>query len=267
MQQIYLFSLIFLGVMLAGELIAGRHRGIYAAADWKVNVSCIVLGSALVRPLASVIVALTCSYALPAGRNALAGLPLLLAVVVLMLVTEFVFYWVHRLAHEGAGKHPRLGWLWKLHRTHHSGKYMNVLLTFRMTLGWMLIQPQNWLYGIAIYLGLGAATAITVGVIYVWNIITHSHFRWDDAIRSHPRFGRAFRLFETVIITPGLHHTHHGFGRDGAPYRNYGVMIAFYDRLFGTLHIPEGRPARYGLPGPNAHWAEEVFYPLVRRGG
>ena len=34
--------------------------------------------------------------------------------------------------------------------------------------------------------------------------------------------------------------------------------------MFGTLHIPEGRPWRYGLPGPNAHWAEEILYPLIR---
>jgi hypothetical protein len=34
--------------------------------------------------------------------------------------------------------------------------------------------------------------------------------------------------------------------------------------MFGTLHIPTGRPWRYGLPGPQPHWAEELFYPLVR---
>lgn len=266
LSQIYVFSLIFLGIVLAAELIAGRHRAIYSAADWKVNLNCIVLGSAIFRPLGGIIVALVCGWLMPQWRNALAGVPIFAAFLGVMLVTEFIFYWVHRLAHEGARPNSRLGWLWKFHRTHHSGKYMNVLLTFRMTFAWMLIQPQNWVYGISIYLGMGAGTAIVVGVIYSWNVLTHSHFRWDDAARRHPRFGPLFRAFEHIIISPGQHHTHHGFGKDGAPYRNYGVMIALYDWMFGTLHIPEGRPAKYGLPGPNAHWTEEVFYPLIRRG-
>ena len=31
-----------------------------------------------------------------------------------------------------------------------------------------------------------------------------------------------------------------------------------------TLHIPDGRPYRYGIPGHDAHWLEELAYPLVR---
>ena len=77
--------------------------------------------------------------------------------------------------------------------------------------------------------------------------------------------GTVFRALEHVLISPGMHHTHHGYGRDGATYRNYAVTFAFYDWMFGTLHIPEGRPGRYGLPGAQPHWAEEVFYPLFRR--
>ena len=55
-----------------------------------------------------------------------------------------------------------------------------------------------------------------------------------------------------------------GYGRDGKAFRNFGTIISLYDWIFGTLHIPEGRPSRYGLPGANAHWLEELFYPLVR---
>jgi sterol desaturase/sphingolipid hydroxylase (fatty acid hydroxylase superfamily) len=61
-----------------------------------------------------------------------------------------------------------------------------------------------------------------------------------------------------------MHHTHHGYGRDGAAYRNFGIVVALWDWLYGTLHIPEGRPSRYGLPGHEAHWLEELAYPVVR---
>jgi hypothetical protein len=33
--------------------------------------------------------------------------------------------------------------------------------------------------------------------------------------------------------------------------------------MFGTLHIPQGRPSRYGVPGPKLGVAEDVLYPLV----
>jgi len=116
----------------------------------------------------------------------------------------------------------------------------------------------------AAYLGLGTAGAMAVTTIYAWNLITHAHFRWDDAVRRHRIFGPAFRAFEHVIASPGIHHSHHGYGKDGGNFRNYAVTFSFLDAIFGTLHIPEGRPWRYGLPGQNAHWSEEVLYPLVR---
>ena len=264
LKEVYIFALVLTVVVLGIELMMGRHRGIYSAADWKVNLVCILFGSSFVRPLGGLLIAAVWAMLLPQWRNALADLPVFMGFLIVALTSEFAFYWVHRFAHDGARKYRKLGWLWKLHRTHHSGKYMNVLLTFRMTLVWMLIQPQAWVYGIAIYLGQGPATALVIGMVYFWNIITHSNFRWDDTIRCHPNGGRLLRAIEHVIVTPGLHHTHHGFGRDGANYRNFGVMFSLFDWIFGTLHIPNGRPAKYGLPGVNAHWAEEVFYPLIR---
>jgi len=83
------------------------------------------------------------------------------------------------------------------------------------------------------------------------------------AVRAHPVAGPVFRLFEHIIVSPSVRHTHHGYGRDGATYRNFRVTFAFLDYLFGTLHIPDGRPAHYGLPGSEPHWSEEVFHPLI----
>jgi hypothetical protein len=82
--------------------------------------------------------------------------------------------------------------------------------------------------------------------------------------RSHRYTGPLFRALEHVLVSPGIHHTHHGFGRDGKNYRNFGTVVSLYDWMFGTLHIPQGRPANYGLPVRDAHWLEQLFYPLVR---
>lgn len=259
-----LFYLYFgLGV-LAVEVLAGRHRGIYSRSDWLVNLLCGALGMAVMRPILSIGIALLFTAALPGQQALLAGAPVWLAFIVGLLVTEFLFYWVHRLAHEWKGK-PGRDWLWKLHRTHHSAKYMNTMLLIRLNPFWALFQPQTWTVAFMLYAGQPVAAALVGVSQYGWNVITHANFRWDDAVRKMPVAGPLFRAAEHVFVSPGVHHTHHGYGKDGANYRNYALIFSIFDTMFGTLHIPEGRPWKYGVPGPNAHWTEEVFYPIVRR--
>lgn len=250
-------------LVLAAEIAAGRHKHVYRRSDWLVIGLCALLNPLVTRALAGMLIAAVAGMVAPGGRGMLAHVPLLPAYLALFLLVEFCFYWVHRWAHEGQ-RRPWLGWLWKIHRTHHAGKYMNVLVTQRINLFWSFIVPTSWLTGFAIYFGQGRAAALVILSIFLWNLITHSHFRWDDAVRRHLRWGRLFRAAEHLIISPGMHHTHHGYGKDGASYRNYAVTFAFLDWMFGTMHIPEGRPWRYGLPGAQPHWAEEVFYPLVQ---
>lgn len=249
-------------VVLLAEVFAGRHRGAYKR---KGEIPLLVIGMTLGRfaigPLASVAIAALWARLFPAYRGTLAGVPLWIAIPAVLLYAEFFFYWVHRWAHT-TSKSKSL--LWMLHRTHHSAAYMNVAVWMRLNLWWYVVIPNAWTMSLAIYFGLGEAAGIATALIAVWNVVTHSNFRWDDPIRRHRVFGRLFRGLEHILISPGLHHTHHGFGRDGASYRNFGVMLAVWDWAFGTLHIPDGRPYRYGLPGHDAHWVEELLYPLVR---
>ncbi len=259
-----LFYLGFIAAILLLEIVAGRHRGLYTRVDWTVNLLCGGLGLALVRPLTAVGLAALLGLSFPAARGAGADTPVWLAVLTTLILSEFVFYWVHRWSHEGRNRRG-FGWLWKLHRTHHSGKYMNALVVLRINLGWAVIQPQGPVLAACLFLGQPLAATLVGIILYAWNLITHSHFRWDDAVRRHPRLGRLFRMLEHVIVSPGVHHSHHGYGKDGTSYRNFGVIFSGFDTIFGTLHIPEGRPWRYGLPGRNAHWSEEVFYPLIHR--
>lgn len=251
--------------VLLAEIFAGRHKGIYGRkGEIPLVVLSMAVGRFAIAPVASLLVAATWRSLFPDYTGALSGTPLWLALPVLLLINEFFFYWVHRLAHRSSrSKSP----LWMIHRTHHSAPYMNVAVWMRLNVFWYFIIPNAWVMSLAVYLGLGEAAGLAISLIAVWNIVTHSAFRWDDTIRSHPICGPGFRALEHVIVSPGIHHTHHGFGKDGASYRNFGVMLSLWDWLFGTLHIPDGRPYRYGVPGHNAHWVEELFYPLVRIGG
>jgi len=247
------------------ELIAGRHRRIYNWNEALVVSLCLAIGLSVTQPLVALSVGFLLASLLPAYRGVFADVPFVIGFPVTLVIVEFCFYWVHRWAHDGQTK-PGLAWLWKLHRTHHSGKYMNVLTTIRVNPMWSFVVPTPHLIGVALYLGQGKAAAATMLTIRLWNVITHSNFRWDDPIRAHPVGGGIFGAIERIVVSPGIHHTHHGYGHDGATYRNYAVTLSFLDRLFGTLYVPSGRPARYGLPGPNPHWTEEVLFPIVWRG-
>lgn len=255
---VWVFAVI--GAVLLLEIVAGRHRNLYSRNDWLVNGLCIVVGSS-VRPMLAVIVATAIGLLLPNGRNALADVPFWQALIAIVLLAEFANYWAHRGAHNFE-RHRYFDWLWRLHRVHHTAKYMNVLLHFRVSLFWTLVSGLTWVVSLAVYLGQGAAAGVAIFIFALWGVVTHSHFRWDDWLRKRPLAGKVLRALEHVIVTPGLHHAHHGYGRDGGLQRNFGVLLSIYDWAFGTLHIPQGRPKFYGIPRPTPHWAEEVFFPL-----
>lgn len=263
MQQYFIWVYGGMAAVLLAEILAGRHRGVYRGGEVPLLVLGLGIGRFLLAPVASAMMAMAWNALLPFARGSLAEAPLWLALPGVLLVNEFFFYWVHRLAHQGTARRSAL---WMIHRTHHSAKYMNVAVWMRLNLCWYFIIPNAWTMGLALHLGLNRAAAIAIVLIAAWNVITHSDFRWDDSLRRHRLFGPAFRALEHVLVTPGLHHTHHGYGKDGAAYRNYGVMLSVWDWAFGTLHIPEGRPWKYGIPGHDAHWLEELAWPLVRIG-
>ncbi len=247
-------------MVLALEIVMGRYRGLMTRTNVLSSVASII-GNNITRPLSAIIIALAVGFLLPAYKGALSDVAWYISFPIIFVIAEFCFYWVHRWAHEAKDK-PH-DWLWKLHRTHHSGKFMNVIVTMRQNIFWPFIVPTGWVLGIATYLGMAQGAALALFTIYGWNLITHADFRWDDVIRRQPYVGKVFRALEHVVVSPGIHHTHHGYGKDGAAYRNYAVTLSLFDWMFGTLHIPKGRPWKYGVPGPQPHWAEDVFFPVI----
>jgi len=237
-------------VILLAEIIAGRHRGIYTRNDVVVSGLCFVAMQAI-RPVVMLVVASVIAMALPSGRGALASTPFWLALIGCLLAGEFGNYWIHRFSHRWKGS--RFGdWLWRLHRTHHTAKFVNVLLNFRISMFWGFVSPLTWVMAVAIYLGMAKAAAVAVLVFSLWGITTHSHFRWDDPVRRHRVFGPAFRALEHVFISPGVHHSHHGYGKDGGNYRNFRHLPG--DLRLDVRHPvhPAGAPLalRHSRPDP-----------------
>lgn len=253
-------------VLVAGifviELLIGRHRKVHRPRDIAIMVS-VIVSSQVTRVGMAWLTATVIGLLIPAGKGLLAGVPVWAGFIGLLLFAEFGQYWIHRWAHDSK-RHPLLH---GMHRTHYSAPYVNVTLMYRTNLVWPLVHSYTWWAALGLYFGMPAATAVFYLTIMAWNALTHSDWRWDDAIIARvPGGARLIQIMELVFVTPRIHHTHHGYGKDGKVYRNFCTMLSFYDRLFGTLHVPEGRPWRYGLPGGEHHWMRQLLYPLIPLG-
>lgn len=244
------------------ELMKGRHRGIHRPQDaWIIVTS--IAGGTLLRPVLALVTGTAISVLMPAYQGILAGTPFVPALIAIFLIAEFFQYIIHRAAHNS----KRHKFLYGMHRTHHSAPYVNVTLTYRSNLFWAFVHSYTWVMAVAFYLGLAGPALAFFVIMMAWNALTHSDWRWDDAVIAHIPYGRRIiDALEWLVITPRIHHTHHGFGKDGQAYRNFCTVLSIYDRMFGTLHIPEGRPYRYGLPGGEHHWLRQILFPLLPLG-
>ena len=264
MDITYAVPLIIVTVLIA-EVVTGRHKGIYDKDDLLLTVGSFVITRAVMGPLSALLMAKIFTILLPGLANSGAGTPIWLAVLLMILVGDFLFYWVHRASHKPA----RFPFLYKLHATHHTAKFINISVMARINVFWIFFQPYTWVSALGFYLGMIEATTIFFTGMLAWNAFTHTDFRWDDGLRHAFSWGDGLvRAIEWVFVTPRMHHTHHGYGRDGKAFKNYCTMLSCYDRLFGTLYQPQGRPEKYGIMGrnnDNTNWVEQLAYPLFRQ--
>ncbi|MEU7532057.1 sterol desaturase family protein, partial [Saccharothrix sp. NPDC042600] len=168
------------------------------------------------------------------------GLPLLLQGLIALVVFDLVNYLAHRLQHE-------VPFLWRFHRIHHSSEQLDWLAGARVH---PLPSVMDGLFRAvpALLLGLTEATAGVLAIIVtVSAVLTHANVSW-----RLPRLSRWW-------ATPEFHHWHHADEPD-AINRNYAGVLPIWDRLFGTFHLPDRYPAKYGAdrPVPTGWWGQMV---------
>lgn len=140
---------------------------------------------------------------------------LVIAAVLVMAASSFVYYWLHRVQHESP-------FWWRIHGTHHHITKMGCMRGDRT-------HPLEYL---ALSLGtplalalLGASDAVmaVAGAFSIWNgTLNHSNL----PLKSMPVYDWFFSVAEQ-------HHAHHALELDQSN-SNYGCMIILWDRLFGT---------------------------------
>ncbi len=148
--------------------------------------------------------------------------------VLCMLMTDFCYYWMHRVEH-------RVRILWTMHSIHHSSEEFDLTTGQRL---FFLGDIQLWAYFIPVLIvGFDSAQVLTcMIVIFVYNAWLHTEYV--------PKLG----ILEYVIATPSIHRVHHG---RNAQYidKNFAGLFVIWDRMFGTYE-EENEPVRYGISTP-----------------
>lgn len=190
----------------------------------------------------SPVVAVTIVHLVGSGGTAPQFHPVAIALL-LLLVSDFSTYWVHRIHHES-----RI--IWPFHALHHSAEIMTPVTVYRKHPVYDLISSfvRGMLIGALQGLMLGAfgqtpaATTIAgVNAFYVLFNIAGANLRHSHVWLS---FGP---VIEHIVISPAQHQIHHSL--DPRHHnKNYGEVLAIWDWMFGTLYVPRARESvAFGL--------------------
>ena len=178
----------------------------------------------------------------------LTRLPILAQLGMVLLIGEFLGYWQHRAFHT-------IGTLWKFHSIHHSSTQVDWLSSVR-------VHPINDVASNTVtaipllFIGFSpVAFAAYVPVLTLYAIMLHANVSWTFGPLRH------------FIASPTYHRWHHTSEEQGLD-KNFAGLFPWYDRVFGTLYLPNGQqPKEFGVTGaaiPEGFFGQ-MKYPFRRR--
>lgn len=144
--------------------------------------------------------------------------PLLFQVGLAIVVAEFFQYWGHRFGHE-----TEIGW--RLHSVHHGPHHLYWLNSTRF-------HALDQIVKITVQTLPLILLGCTPQVFLVFGAFTSIH-GWVQ----HSNVAYRTRGFDLVLGTSANHRWHHSVKMSEANH-NYGLIVMFWDRLFGTFHSP-----------------------------
>jgi len=236
-------TLAMLGVMMVLERVYTYHRSVSQR-------------SVLARDIASTLVnvyltaAITGMILLPVllllaqsffGRSLVFASPeqlgsIWLQVPVILLAVSFFRYWMHRWQHSNE-------FLWKLHSYHHRVTNLTASNTY-------VSHPIDYaLRNAVVFVLLGLVGFYPLAILIALPAMA------VPGIFSHCGAEVKAGVWNNWFVTPEVHRWHHSASVPaGHRYSvNYGVEFSFWDRLFGTFHLPRNgaqseQPERIGHP-------------------
>jgi len=147
--------------------------------------------------------------------------PLPLQAVLMILVADFLRYWLHVAAH-------RLPILWRLHAVHHSPHRLYWLNVGRFH---PLEKALQYLFDALPFVLMG----VVPGVIAIYFV-----FYAVNGFFQHSNIKLRYGVLNYVISSAELHRWHHS-RRIEESNNNYGNNVILWDLLFGTRFLPRDR--------------------------
>ena len=172
----------------------------------------------------------------------------------LLICTDFIWYWYHRLAHE-------INLLWAVHIVHHQSEEFNFTVSARITVLQAILRGGFWC--ILPLLGF-PAPMITI------MLLIHGLYPFF----THTKLVGKLSILEYLFVTPSHHRVHHASNEQYLD-RNYGDVLIIWDKLFGTYQSEEGEiEIVYGLTKPlntysflwqHFHYFIEIFVAVAKQ--
>lgn len=175
--------------------------------------------------------------------------PLLAQLPLAVVVSDLGMYGLHRASHA-------VPLLWRFHAVHHSTERLYTVASGR-------VHPLYTAFAVGCATGpilvLGAAPplfALLSTFVGAAGLVQHSNV----ALEAWP--------VRWLLATADAHRWHHAVDRagGGAGAGNFGNTLSWWDRLFGTWHVPDGPPAEVGLcdPAYPRGWFAQLARPFLR---
>lgn len=145
--------------------------------------------------------------------------------VALFLLTDLVWYWYHRLAHE-------INIFWAVHVVHHQSEDFNYTVSARITVFQAVVRSLFW--AVLPLLGFPAMMISTF-------LLIHGLYPFFIHTQTIGKLG----WLEYILVTPSHHRVHHASDPEYLD-KNYGDVLIIWDKIFGTF-TEENHAPNYGL--------------------
>lgn len=182
------------------------------------------------------------SYLFPVPQPPPAGpVTQVLFTITMLLAFDLSYYIYHFLQH-------KVPLMWELHKVHHSAEVMVGVTQGRIHPldDYMQHLWDGLIPGVAYGLWCFFALSPVETTIYGIDVYVLRNVLMMDFVR-HTHFKLSFGWLNALILCPHWHQLHHSTHPKHWD-KNFGLMLSIWDRMFGTLVIPEPNESfQFGL--------------------
>ncbi|MCF0071910.1 sterol desaturase family protein [Dyadobacter sp. CY261] len=180
--------------------------------------------------------------------------PNLLVWIALILATDFVWYWYHRMGH-------KINLFWGFHVVHHTSEEFNYTAGTRITIFQAVVRTAFW--SVLPLIGFPAPMITTM-------LIVHGLYPFFTHTQVIGKLG----FLEYIIVTPSHHRVHHA-SNEAYLDKNFGDMFIIWDKLFGTFEEEKEQPVfgltkqldSYSFLWQHFHFLVEIWYSAQQQKG